>query len=87
MQLLCIKKPTESTYLDDGTTAPWGKDLIVGEFYNSIREKEFEDGLYYWLEGFAINEIFHHSLFAIPSDLDETELVTEEYKEKNYEPA
>lgn len=88
MLLLCVKKPTEAFYTNDKAKAPLClKPLIIGEYYNSIQEKEFDDGLYYFLEGFPNNECFHHSLFAKPSDLDETELVTEEFKEKHYVPA
>jgi hypothetical protein len=83
MLLLCIKNATEAFYVDDNAKAPNPeKGLIVGEYYNTIHEREFEDGLYYWLEGFPHYECFHHSLFAMPSDLDETELVTEEFEEK-----
>lgn len=83
MTLLCIKAPTECTYANDKSKAPSsGKDPIVGEYYNSVNDILLDDGLYYFLEGFRTDECFHNSLFALPSDLDETTLVNEEFEEK-----
>lgn len=87
MKLLCVRTPTEYFFSDDKTNAPKpNKDLIVGEYYNSVNEKEFEDGVYYFLEEFEPTDCFHHSLFAKPSNLDETTLVNEEWEQKVCEP-
>jgi hypothetical protein len=85
MLLLCVKKSSEATYADDNTPAKAGpKNVIVGEYYFSVGEIHADDGLYYFLECFPEDECFHYSLFARQSDLDETELVTEEFEEKYY---
>jgi hypothetical protein len=68
--------------MDDKTKASVYAELIVGNYYNAIDEKYFDDWVYYILDGFSEYECFHNSLFAIPTDFDETELVTEEFKEK-----
>lgn len=81
MQVICVKTPTEALWLDNGSAAFPTSFINIGSFYNVERELNFEDGVYYKLIEFDYPDVWHNSLFAIPSGIDENELVNtkEEY--------
>lgn len=79
MRLFCVKEASQSEW-SDGTPAMTYERVIVGNEYESYRDKVYDDGLYYFLEGFPGNVAFHHSLFATlpPQSADE---INEEERE------
>lgn len=86
MRVKCIKRHTRNNL---GLNNVPGPD--VGDEVTVVGEQEFYDRLYFRLEEYyefkGKRLWFDAKNFAVPSDLDETELVTEEFKEKYHVPA
>lgn len=87
MKLLCIKRHTTNNIGRDDVPGP-----DVGEVVTSIGGKEFSGKWHYRLKEYYEFEghrvwFIAKNFVSLNSDLDETELVTEEFKEKHYEPA
>lgn len=84
MKLLCIKQESFNIVTGEKLTP----ELIVGKEYTVSDVKDHpEYGRYYNLNECEWSSWFHHTLFAEVTDLDETELVTEEFEEKYCVPA
>lgn len=75
MKLICIKQESYDGVTGDKINNPI---LIVGNEYTIEDIVERQDkGVYYRLRETRWLEVFHSSLFAVISDIDETELVNE----------
>lgn len=81
MKAICIKEATKNTHNIPNLPTP-----KVGEEVTVIAEQYMYEGFYYHIEEYP--EYQGHRLwynvnnFALPSDLDETDLVNEEFNEK-----
>lgn len=78
MRLICIDSGSQWTDRE-GNPIEAGTELVVGNYYTSIRTKEMADGLCHELaeippqHGYV--NIYHSTLFARISSIDETELI------------
>lgn len=78
-KVLCIKSSKDCIDYMGKRVESSGINVVVGEYYTVIEEIDFQDGVYYFLNEIPAytNEVYHSSLFALVSDLDETDLVNE----------
>lgn len=79
-KVVCINSKNYLNPLFDGPRPQEGDIVTV------LSEETFCGLLYYQLAEFPQESRYAAWRFAPLSDLDETELVTEEFKEKHYEP-
>lgn len=82
MKVICVLEP--NTIVRQGVNN--SAKVHIGNEYTVIDIIDYDNETYYKLEE-VDGALFHEKLFAPLDDLDETELVTEEFKEKYYVPA
>lgn len=77
MKVLCVKPPIKGDEITKNYPRPQVGDEDI------VTKEHIVDGvLYYNLERFGEKIGYNAKCFSLPSDLDETELVTEEFEEK-----
>ena len=75
MRVICVKQESYKRCSGEVIKNPY---LIVGNEYHVIQTVEHaEYGVYYLLEGGSLFEVFHSSLFAIISNIDELDMVNQ----------
>ena len=87
MKVLCIKRCTENDKDINNVPAP-----EVGEECTVVEDKIRMGKVYYRFAEYVEFNVYRlwfdaNNFVRIDTNLDETELVTEEFKEKHYEPA
>jgi hypothetical protein len=82
MKVLCIKPPIVEGANTKGCPRPQ-----VGDEDIVTKEHTVNGVLYFSLQRFGDKIGYNAKCFGVPSDLDETELVTEEFEEKYCIPA